>query len=156
LTVSEVEPVAFQKSPNTDIGRPTAFRLVRRLLLVIGLLLVTPVDGPQTVHASGAQTCNSGNICVSWVTSGAIYYGYAVLQDYSYFNDYFDDGTTNIVVANATGYGRNRNSIFTLACYWKSTNYTGGSGGSAPYSGATWVLISQSTESHNSTTSSLC
>lgn len=36
------------------------------------------------------------------------------------------------------------------------TNYTGGSGGSAPYSGATWVLISQSTESHNSTTSSLC
>ncbi|HQZ36306.1 MAG TPA: hypothetical protein PK020_17895 [Ilumatobacteraceae bacterium] len=137
-------------------GRSSTHRLLRGSLVVTLLLVGAALAGSKPADASGPQICSSGNICVSWVNSGAIYYGYAVLQDYSYFNDYFDDGTRSIAVANATGYGRNRNSIFTLACYWKSTNYTGGSGGSAPYNGATWVLISQSTESHNSTTSSLC
>ncbi len=131
-------------------------RWIRNVFAVVALGVVGLISGPTVAHASGPQVCASGNICVSWVNSGAVYYGYSVLQDFSYHNDYFDNGSTNIIVANATGYGRNRNSIFTLACFWKSTNYSGGGAGSAPYNGAVWVLISQSTESHNSTTSSLC
>lgn len=123
-------------------------------ILAVALALASRGIGvaPSPASAAGQNSCLSGDACVSDWHSGSITYGWT--GSVNNYNSYsFSNGHT---VGNDVGYGRNRDSVYTLVCFFENTGRTGPSAGSAPYAGATWVLIEKTAESHTTTTASTC
>jgi hypothetical protein len=122
---------------------------------LIGLAIVSAslsVANAGIAVASGQQSCAVNDACASSYASGAVYNGWAG-NDTDYSNDFFNNGTT---VNDNVGYGRDRNSTYTLLCFYYDPWWGGGSSGSAPYAGATWVLVGRSSSSHWLRVQSFC
>lgn len=97
------------------------------------LMMLLPGLPASPALAAGQNSCSSGNYCLSDWHSGSTTYGFTGsvdnLNSYTFSNAH--------VVGNDVGYGRNRNSTFTLMCMYAGINR--GAGGSAnsgnvPYS----------------------
>lgn len=131
-------------------------RLVR-IAVVAALVSLSVIAGfSNEVSAYGSQSCVAGDTCVSYYAAGSRFNGYLLsnMPTFGLTSFVLADGSL-VPVANNTGYGRIRNSSYARACFYTGTNFTG-TGTPVPYSGATWVLISQSTESYKDTNNALC